>query len=239
MSKRILIVEDEAHIAEGIKDNLELEGYAAEVAATGTDGLRRYHEGNFDLIILDVMLPGTDGLSVCDQIRREGGRLPILFLTARDRDADRIKGLEAGGDDYLTKPFNLKELLLRIQAMFRRQAWYRSGELAESELDFGRSHVDFRTYEATGPHGKVTLTQKEVMLMKLLAENEGQVITRDRILDAVWGYDVYPTTRTVDNFILRLRKYFEPEPRHPVHIHTLRGAGYKFTREPQAGSEEE
>jgi two-component system alkaline phosphatase synthesis response regulator PhoP len=239
MTRHILIVEDEAHIAEGIKDNLELEGYSAEVAGTGPEALQRYREGNFDLIILDVMLPGLDGLSVCDQIRREGGRLPILFLTARDRDADRIKGLEAGGDDYLTKPFNLKELLLRIQAMFRRQVWYRSGELAQSELNFAGSHIDFRTYEATGPHGRVLLTQKEVMLMKLLAENEGQVITRDRILDAVWGYDVYPTTRTVDNFILRLRKYFEPDPRHPVHIHTLRGAGYKFTREPQEGQGDE
>jgi two-component system alkaline phosphatase synthesis response regulator PhoP len=239
MSKRILIVEDESHIALGIKDNLELEGYEAEIAPTGPDALDRYRGSSFDLIILDVMLPGMDGLSVCDRIRKEGGRLPILFLTARDRDLDRIKGLEAGGDDYLTKPFNLKELLLRIQAMFRRQAWYKSGELAKGELDFGDSHVDFRTYEATGPHGKFTLTQKEVMLLKLLAENESQVITRDRILDAVWGYDVYPTTRTVDNFILRLRKYFEPDPRHPVHIHTLRGAGYKFTREPQVGSEEE
>jgi len=239
MSKKILIVEDELHIAEGIKDTLELEGYEAVIAPTGPEGLSQFRTGAYDLIILDVMLPGMDGLSVCDQIRREGGRLPILFLTARDRDADRIKGLEAGGDDYLTKPFNLKELLLRIGAMFRRQVWYRSGELAQAELDFGGAHVDFRTYEATGPAGKVTLTQKEVMLLKLLAENEGQVISRDRILDAVWGYDVYPTTRTVDNFILRLRKYFEPDPRHPVHIHTLRGAGYKFTREPQAGSDEE
>lgn len=239
MKKRILIVEDESHIALGIKDNLELEGYDAQIAPTGPEALDQYRNGSYDLIILDVMLPGLDGLSVCDQIRREGGRLPILFLTARDRDSDRIKGLESGGDDYLTKPFNLKELLLRIQAMFRRQIWYQSGDLAQTELDFGESHVDFRTYEATSPHGKVSLTQKEVMLLKLLAENEGQVITRDRILDVVWGYDVYPTTRTVDNFILRLRKYFEPDPRRPVHIHTLRGAGYKFTKEPQADTDED
>lgn len=238
MKKRILVVEDEAHIADGIKVNLEMEGYEAVIAPDGPSALDAYHDGNYDLILLDVMLPGIDGLAVCDQIRREGGRIPVLFLTARDRDVDRIRGLEAGGDDYITKPFNLKELLLRIKAMFRRQVWYQSGDLVDSVLEFGESRVDFRTYEADGPGGHVVLTQKEVMLLKLLAENEGQVITRDRILDAVWGYDIYPTTRTVDNFVMRLRKYFEPDPPHPVHFHTMRGAGYKFTREPyQSGDE--
>jgi two-component system alkaline phosphatase synthesis response regulator PhoP len=238
MKKRILVVEDEAHISEGIKVNLEMEGYDVDVAAEGPSALDTYHQGNFDLIILDVMLPGIDGLAVCDQIRKEGGRIPILFLTARDRDIDRIKGLEAGGDDYLTKPFNLKELLLRIKAMFRRQVWYSSGEMASRTLEFGNSKVNFKTHEASGPGGNVVLTLKEVMLLKLLAENEGEVISRDRILDAVWGYDIYPTTRTVDNFILRLRKYFEPEPHRPVHFHTLRGAGYKFTRQPQRFEDE-
>lgn len=237
MSKRVLIVEDEAHIAEGIKENLEMEGYEAVIAPDGPAALDAYHAGGFDLILLDVMLPGLDGLSVCDQIREEGGRIPILFLTARDRDIDRIRGLEAGGDDYITKPFHLKELLLRIKAIFRRQVWYQSGELVDTVLEFGKSRVNFRTYEADGPGGHVVLTQKEVMLMKLLAENEGQVISRDRILDAVWGYDIYPTTRTVDNFVMRLRKYFEPDPPNPVHIHTLRGAGYKFTKEPMRGNE--
>jgi two-component system, OmpR family, alkaline phosphatase synthesis response regulator PhoP len=228
MMKRVLIVEDESHIADGIRVNLELEGYEARIAADGPSALARY--ADFDLIVLDVMLPGVDGLSVCRQIREGGSRVPILFLTARDRDSDRIAGLEAGGDDYLTKPFNLKELLLRIRGMLRRQEWYDNGRVVGETLQFGRSSVNFKTYQGVGPAGPVELTQKEVMLLKLLAEHEGEVVTRDRILDQVWGYDVYPTTRTVDNFILRLRKYFEPEPAAPVHFHTYRGAGYKFTR---------
>jgi two-component system alkaline phosphatase synthesis response regulator PhoP len=237
MKKRILIVEDEAHIADGIRVNLELEGFQTEIAPDGPTALKRYRD--FDLILLDVMLPGLDGFTVCDRIRQAGSRVPVLFLTARDADSDRIEGLEAGGDDYLTKPFNLKELLLRVKAILRRQDWYKKGRLAESRLTFGASHVDFRTYLGEGPQGKVELTQKEVMLLRLLAENEGEVVTRDRILDVVWGYDVYPTTRTVDNFILRLRKYFEPDPKNPVHFHTFRGAGYKFTQEPQAEPEPE
>ena len=236
MNKRVLVVEDESHIADGIRINLELEGYEVEIAQDGPTAIEMYRD--FDLIVLDVMLPGIDGLTVCQRIRREGSRVPVLFLTARDQDTDRIAGLEAGGDDYLTKPFNLRELLLRIRGMFRRQDWYNSGELVNSQLAFGASKVDFKTYEGVGPHGRMELTQKEIMLLKLLAENEGQVVSRDRILNSVWGYDVFPTTRTVDNFILRLRKYFEPDPRTPVHIHTYRGVGYKFTREPQRGGDE-
>jgi DNA-binding response OmpR family regulator len=230
MKKRILVVEDEAHIADGIKVNLELEGYEAAIAGDGHAALAQ--QARFDLILLDVMLPGMDGFSVCRDIRAGGNRVPILFLTARDADADRIAGLEAGGDDYLTKPFNLRELLLRVRGMLRRQEWYDSGHLAGDVLRFGDSEVNFKTYQGVGPAGPVELTQKEVMLLKLLAEHEGEVVTRDRILDQVWGYDVYPTTRTVDNFILRLRKHFEPEPALPVHFHTYRGAGYKFTQEP-------
>jgi two-component system, OmpR family, alkaline phosphatase synthesis response regulator PhoP len=230
MKKKILVVEDESHIADGIKVNLELEGYEATIAPDGPAALAKYPD--FDLIVLDVMLPGVDGLSVCRQIREHGNRVPILFLTARDRDADRIAGLEAGGDDYLAKPFNLKELLLRIRGMLRRQEWYDNGRMVGEVLRFGQSQVNFKTYQGEGPGGSVELTQKEVMLLKLLAEHEGEVVTRDRILDQVWGYDVYPTTRTVDNFILRLRKYFEPEPGVPVHFHTHRGAGYKFTSRP-------
>lgn len=233
MKKRILVVEDESHIADGIRVNLELEGYEVAIAADGPTALTRHRD--FDLIVLDVMLPGLDGLSVCKQIREKGNRVPILFLTARDADSDRIAGLEAGGDDYLTKPFNLKELLLRIRGMLRRQEWYDSERTVSDVLRFGDSEVNFKTYRGKGPGGPVELTQKEIMLLRLLAEHEGEVITRDRILDQVWGYDVYPTTRTVDNFILRLRKYFEPDPAVPVHFHTYRGAGYKFTRHPTAG----
>ena len=234
MKKRVLVVEDESHIADGIKVNLELDGYEADIAPDGPSALKMYND--FDLIVLDVMLPGVNGFDVCRRIRSEGSRVPVLFLTARDGDPDRIAGLEAGGDDYLTKPFNLKELMLRIAGMLRRQAWYEGAPLGEPTLEFARCKIDFRTYVAQGPGGEVELTQKEVMLLRLLAEHEGEVVTRDQILDKVWGYDVYPTTRTVDNFILRLRKYFEPDPAHPVHFHTFRGAGYKFTREPHTHS---
>ena len=237
MKRRILVVEDEAHIADGIRINLDLEGYEAQIAPDGPTALEMYRD--FDLIVLDVMLPGIDGLMVCARIRAEGSRVPILFLTARDADNDRIAGLEAGGDDYLTKPFNLRELLLRVRGMFRRLEWYESGRLARERLEFGGCRVNFRTYEGHGPRGPVELTPKELMLLKLLAEHEGEVVTRDQILDAVWGYGAFPTTRTVDNFILRLRKYFEPEPRQPVHFHTFRGAGYKFTGTPQVGEGED
>ena len=230
MKHRILVVEDEANMADGIVVNLRLDGYEADIATDGPTALERY--GTYDMMLLDVMLPGLDGLSVCSQIRTSGSQIPILFLTSRDRDSDRIAGLEAGGDDYLAKPFNLKELLLRVKAILRRQQWDQAGKLAESQLEFGESSVDFKKYTGQGPRGPIEMTQKEVMLLRLLAEHEGHVVTRDQILDSVWGYTVYPTTRTVDNFILRLRRYFEPDPRNPVHIHTIRGAGYKFTREP-------
>lgn len=232
MKHRILVVEDEANMAEGIVVNLRLDGYEADIAPDGPTALEQYSK--YDMMLLDVMLPGMDGLSVCSQIRRSGSQIPILFLTARDRDSDRIAGLEAGGDDYLAKPFNLKELLLRVKAILRRQEWYRAGTLADGHLEFGVSSVDFKKYTGVGPRGPIEMTQKEVMLLRLLAEHEGDVVTRDQILDSVWGYTVYPTTRTVDNFILRLRRHFEPDPRNPVHIHTIRGAGYKFIREPGA-----
>jgi len=188
-----------------------------------------WDKGNFDLILLDIMLPGKDGLEVCRTIRKEAGRIPILFLTARGRDDDRVAGLLAGGDDYLTKPFNLQELLLRVAAIFRRQTWYKSGNLPVSRYEFGDYWVDFVSYKALGVSGEVELSQKECMIMKYLAEHPDEVIPRDAILDAVWGYNVYPSNRTIDNFIVRLRKIFEPDPSNPRYIHTIRGAGYKFT----------
>lgn len=229
MKKRILIVEDEENIAEGLKLNLDMAGYETVIAADGQTALEMWRQGNFDLILLDVMLPGKDGLDISRTIRKEAGRIPILFLTARDREEDRIAGLLAGGDDYLTKPFNLQELLLRVAAIFRRLTWYRSGELNVGRYQFGDSWVDFTSYEAKGISGKVALSQKECMIMKYLAEHAGEVVPRDAILDAVWGYDVYPSNRTVDNFIARLRKIFEPDPSRPRYIHTIRGAGYKFS----------
>lgn len=231
MAKKILIVEDEEHIADGLKLNLEAAGYDTEIASNGSAALDKWRAGQFDLLLLDIMLPGLDGLEVCRIIRNEGGRVPILFLTARGTEDDRIAGLAAGGDDYITKPFSLKELMLRVEAMFRRQGWYDQNKLDSDRFAFAGYWVDFKTYRAKGVSGEIELSQKECMIMKLLAEHSGEVVTRDMILDSVWGYDVYPSNRTVDNFIVKLRKLFEPDSANPIFLHTVWGAGYKFTPE--------
>jgi len=229
MKKRILIVEDDEHIADGLKLGLESQGYETTVAGSGHEALEMWSDGNFDLILLDIMLPGKDGLEVCREIRRNAGRVPILFLTARDRDDDKVAGLLAGGDDYLTKPFNLQELLLRISGIFRRQVWYGTEKLQADRYEFADNWIDFKSYKASGPHGEEELSQKECMIFKFLIEHANEVVTRDMILDAVWGYNVYPTNRTIDNFIVRLRRVFEINPSKPQYLHTIRGAGYKFT----------
>jgi len=229
--KKILLVEDEEHLADGLSLNLNAEGYEVVVAGDGLTALNCWRGGNFDLIILDIMLPGRNGLEVCRIIRQEAGRVPILFLTARSREEDRIAGLLAGGDDYLSKPFNLQELLLRVAAIFRRQTWYSADNLEGDRYHFSGGWVDFRSYRAANAAGETELPLKECMIFKFLAEHAGEVVTRDMILDAVWGYHVYPSSRTVDNFIVRLRKFFEPNPSQPRYIHTIRGAGYKFTPE--------
>jgi len=228
MDKTILIVEDEEHIAEGLQLNLELEGYKSIIAPDGNSALEVYRSTSVDLILLDVMLPGLSGYDVCRQIRQEAGRVPILFLTARTQEADRILGLEAGGDDYIAKPFSLKELLLRIKAIFRRQAWFSASGPVPDEFHFGNCSVNFKTFTGQGPRGPVTLTRKECMLTKFFAEHPNDVISRDMLLDGVWGYDAYPTTRTIDNFVLRLRKHFEDDPAEPRIFETVFGAGYRF-----------
>lgn len=230
MDKTILIVEDEEHIAEGLQLNLEMEGYKTIIAADGNVALDVYRSTNVDLILLDVMLPGISGFDVCRQIRREAGRVPILFLTARTQEEERVLGLEAGGDDYIAKPFSLKELLLRIKAIFRRQAWFATPGEIPDEFPFGNSAINFRTFTGHGPRGAVTLTRKECMLLKFLAEHPNEVISRDMLLDGVWGYEAYPTTRTIDNFILRLRKHFEDDPAKPTIFETVFGAGYRFVQ---------
>lgn len=229
MKKKILVVEDEENIADGLRLNLESQGYETALATDGLMALELWRKGSFDLILLDIMLPGKDGLEVCRTIRKEAGRVPILFLTARDSGDDRVTGLLAGGDDYLTKPFNLRELLLRVAAIFRRQAWYSSSPLATDRYHFNDFWIDFTSYTARGISGEIEISQKECMIMKYLAEHADEVVDRDMILDAVWGYNLYPSSRTVDNFIVRLRKIFEPDPSRPKYIHTIRGAGYKFT----------
>jgi two-component system alkaline phosphatase synthesis response regulator PhoP len=229
MKRRILVVENDEHLADGIKLNLELEGYEPVVTDAAEDGLLFWQRGGFDLILLDVMLPGLDGFEMCRRVREAGDRIPILFLTARSRDEDRIRGLEEGGDDYLTKPFNLRELLARIKGIFRREEWFRGQPLGE-ELIVGDSRVNLLTYEAITPRGRHELKEKQVMILRLLAEREGEPVDRATIIDRVWGYDASPTTRTVDNFILGLRKILEPDPADPQHLQTVHGVGYRLVR---------
>jgi two-component system alkaline phosphatase synthesis response regulator PhoP len=229
---RILVVDDEAHLAAGIRENLEAEGYHTEVAHDGLAGLERLRAQPFDLVVLDVMMPKMDGLTLCAELRREGVQTPVLFLTVKGATEDRVRGFEAGGDDYLSKPFHLKELLLRVAAILRRSSWYQS---AGAALAFGGNRIDFKTYEARAWDGSPhSLTHKEAMILRALADRPGEIVTREEILDRVWGYEVFPSTRTIDNFIVRLRKRFERNPEVPAHFHTVRGVGYRFTPEPQA-----
>ena len=229
MKNHILIVEDEEHLAEALAHNLEFEGYATTTAFDGEQGLRLAQSIHFDLIVLDIMMPKLDGLEVCRRVRATGSRVPILFLTAKDSDADRLLGLKLGADDYMAKPFLLEELILRIQGIFRRQEWYRSSPEEQETYKFGGNEVNFLTYQATSRGKTFSLTEKECMLVKLLAERKNQVVSREEILERVWGYRFSTSSRTIDNFIVRLRKYFEKDPKNPHYIHSVRGVGYRLT----------
>lgn len=223
---RILLVEDEENIREIIKFNLEMEDYEVIAAADGRKALKYFAEQHFDLIILDVMLPELDGFQVCEQIRLNNLEVPIIMLTAKDTSADRIVGLKRGADDYLTKPFNLEELILRISNLIKRSQ--RQTTITTDEVEFGDNRVNFSTFEAKGTTGDFMLTKKEAMLLKLLLDRKNEVVSRQQILQFVWGYDVYPSTRTIDNFILSFRKYFEADPANPLFFQSVRGIGYKF-----------
>ena len=207
------------------------EGFKTVTIEDGLEAIEAVPKEKPDLILLDVMLPGASGFEVCDRVRSSGNRVPILFLTARGQEDDRIRGLELGGDDYMTKPFSIRELLVRLRAMLRRQEWYEAPPQQGHTIQFNGNHVDFAAYSARTWEGEeVSLTQKECMVLKLLVEHEGEVVDRDTILDQVWGYDRYPTTRTIDNLILHLRRLFERDPKQPQHIQTQYGAGYRFVR---------
>ncbi len=235
---KILVVEDEEHLAVGVRENLEAEGYAVAVALDGEQGLEKIRAGNYDLVILDVMLPKMDGFTVCETVRAEQNDVAILFLTARSSTFDRVQGLELGGDDYLAKPFDLRELLLRVKAILRRQRWYSTPVDRGGILRFGDNEFNYLSYQGRSwDDREQTLTQKEAMILRVLAEREGEVVSREEILERVWGYEVFPSTRTIDNFILRLRKRFEPDPDRPCFFHTVRGVGYRFTGGEQGEAE--
>ena len=230
----VLVVEDDANLAAGVMENLRAEGYEVSLAPDGEQALTWLGSHGCALVILDVMLPGADGLTVCRTLRERGNTTPVLFLTARGDPADRVRGLEAGGDDYLAKPFHLEEFLLRVRAILRRWDWYRSASATADTavLRFGGNEVDFRVFRARAWTGESQeLTEKEAMILKVLAEHAGQIVSREDLLERVWGYDVFPSTRTVDNFILRLRKRFEKDPANPRHFLTVWGVGYRFLTE--------
>ncbi|MBK8700167.1 MAG: response regulator transcription factor [Saprospiraceae bacterium] len=224
---RILVVEDEEQIRKLMKFNLELEGYQVDEAIDGKQAMEMIGEGGYELIVLDLMLPYIDGLEICKQIRSTDSQTRIIIVSARDSVQDRVLGLKLGADDYLSKPFDLEEFLLRVNNLTRRQL--SQEEPLMDAYNFGQNHILFSDYSASTANGIIHLTPKEMLLLRMFAENSGQVITRKQILQKVWGYDVYPSTRTIDNFVLAFRKYFEPNPRDPVYFHTIRGVGYKFT----------
>jgi len=230
MLNRVLLAEDEKSLRDGIRLNLELEGYEVEEAVNGSEALSKFENQRFNLVILDVMMPELNGFEVCEKIRLTDSETPILFLTAKDTSQDTIQGLKLGADDYLTKPFNLEELLLRTKVLIKHSLKGTANETQLSTFSFGGNTVNFSTYQAeTFDNRKIQLTKKETALLKLLVDRKDQAVSRQQILQYVWGYDVFPSTRTIDNFILSFRKYFEKDAKHPEFFHSIRGVGYKFT----------
>ncbi len=233
-NKKILVIEDEGPVREGLVENLKFEGYEVIWRDNGVSGLEAFEVEKPDLVVLDVMIPGVDGLEVCKRIRASEKSTPIIMLTAKCSEVDKVVGLELGADDYLTKPFGMRELFARIKAVLRRSeslgAVATNGEdrpLAD-ELSFGAVFVDFRTYRARKGEDEIVLSAKEFELLRYLAAQPDVPVTRDELLDNVWGYNNYPSTRTVDNFIARLRHKVEEVPDKPRHIITVHGVGYKF-----------
>lgn len=226
----ILLVEDEENLHEALKLNLEMEGYEVVSAFTGNEALAKISHEYFDLIVLDVMLPEVDGISITETVRVNNNEVPILMLSAKNSGADRVLGLKKGADDYLTKPFNLEELLLRVDKLLDKSKKMQVKESIGDTYSFGNNTIDFKAQNAFAWNGQqIELSKKESQLLKLLIENKGDVVTREKILQVVWGYNVYPTTRTIDNFILSFRKYFEEDSRNPKYFHSVRGVGYKYT----------
>lgn len=225
----ILLVEDEEHLHEALKLNLEMEGYEVDSVFDGQEALKKIQSAHYDLIILDIMLPSLDGFSITERMRLNNNQTPILILSAKNTSANRVQGLKLGADDYLTKPFNLEELLLRVAKLLQKNAQQVNTAPLLEQYQFQGHRIDFNASEALLASGqKISLTKRELLLLKLLIEHKNTVVAREKILQLVWGYQVFPNTRTIDNFILNFRKYFEIDPKHPKHFISMRGVGYKF-----------
>ena len=232
--KRILVIEDEKHIADGLKLNLKLQGYDVKIANDGQSGIEKWQSWNPNLIILDIMLPVMDGYTVLKNIRKKDEKIPVLILSAKGNAEDKIKGLRFGVDDYLSKPFDLDEFLLRIERLLTKQNWYQNENdelFSEDKYSFGENEVDFITYKAKCKTGEITLTDQEVILLKIFISNKDKPLSRKELLKAGWGYSSDTSTRTVDNFIVRFRKYFEKDPKKPRFFKSMRSVGYIFNQE--------
>lgn len=233
MTKKILVVEDEKHLAEGLKLNLTMSGYEVQLAHDGIGALKQWKDYVPDLIILDLMLPELDGFRVLEEVRLHNDRLPILILSAKDTVEDKIRCLKKGVDDYMSKPFDLDEFLLRIDRILQRAEWSAKNDPPTPKLErveFGSNWVDFEERKGNGANGEVTLTLQELKLLKVLIENEGEMLSRQFLLENAFGYSYDASSRTVDNFIVRLRKYFEADPKNPSHFISKRAVGYVFHR---------
>ena len=224
--KTILVIEDDVNILRGLKDNLKFEGYDVITETDGHEGLRLAIEKSPDLILLDLMLPGLNGYDICRKVKAQKPEIPIIMLTARGQEVDKIVGLDLGADDYVTKPFSIPELMARIRAVLRR---YQKEDKEIDDYSFGDVTLDFKKYEAMVAGKKVKLTAREFEIMKYFINHANEVVHRHDLLDEIWGYETFPTTRTVDNYILNLRKKFEKDPAKPRHILSVHGVGYKFT----------
>lgn len=230
----ILVIEDETHIANGIKLNLLLKGNDVKIASDGKKGLDLWKSWNPDLIVLDIMLPSIDGFLVLKTIREQDDQIPVLILSAKKETQDKIRGLKYGVDDYLSKPFDLEEFLLRIERLLKKKTWYQETKNQEHEIfnkpsySFGNNHIDFVNFKTKCTIGEITLTEQEIILLKIFIANKKRPLSRQMLLNTGWGYSKDTTTRTLDNFIVRFRKYFETNPKKPIYFVTLRSIGYIF-----------